>query len=526
MESWLRQHQVQQSGELLVITGRGNNSEGGVSPSCAKRRSVSFTSFDARASCGSSSSIRLDRSSSASRRWQRCSTAGKRRREQAPPPRLPRHRRSPRSTARRATCFACSPSARSMRWAFASAGPFVESEMLRLFGMLASSAGEGPDREAAIPCRDRHARCESWTDSHLFLSSHGHGTPLVSQPRARHPRLRNAREPIRRQRGRAGSRGAADARLRHGSRGGATSARAASDRSHRAQTPPARTRAPLGGDARRRLARPGADPRLRDPADARDGTRTEVRSYRVFLPHPTSVKLWRTAPTEKALPLVEPTVAGDRARAVPQYPTVNGYSGVGDVDGRGRLRELRTDRGLRSARLARRLGSRAHRRRALRPLVPRHQGARSRAAWRGRAADLQRSAGRRIRARATCTPKDRCATGTACSAAASSTARAIPRRQATRARRTRRACRSRRWTSRESPSCPSRMRTRTSCSTGCAAVEVPDGWQGGLPFRYHIGPGPVRARVQVTDDRATNGTKPIYNTFGIVRRQRATPTSW
>jgi N-acetylated-alpha-linked acidic dipeptidase len=47
--------------------------------------------------------------------------------------------------------------------------------------------------------------------------------------------------------------------------------------------------------------------------------------------------------------------------------------------------------------------------------------------------------------------------------------------------------------------------------------DVPQGWQGGLPFRYHVGPGPVRARVRVTDDRATKGTKPIYDTFGIVR---------
>src|ERR671921_2398468 len=31
VEAWLRQHQVQRSGELLVITGRGNNSESGVS---------------------------------------------------------------------------------------------------------------------------------------------------------------------------------------------------------------------------------------------------------------------------------------------------------------------------------------------------------------------------------------------------------------------------------------------------------------------------------------------------------------
>ena len=31
VENWLRQHQALKSGEVLVITGRGNNSEGGVS---------------------------------------------------------------------------------------------------------------------------------------------------------------------------------------------------------------------------------------------------------------------------------------------------------------------------------------------------------------------------------------------------------------------------------------------------------------------------------------------------------------
>jgi N-acetylated-alpha-linked acidic dipeptidase len=46
--------------------------------------------------------------------------------------------------------------------------------------------------------------------------------------------------------------------------------------------------------------------------------------------------------------------------------------------------------------------------------------------------------------------------------------------------------------------------------------DVPTGWQGGLPFHYHVGPGPVRARVSVTDDRATEGTKQIHDTFGIV----------
>ena len=46
---------------------------------------------------------------------------------------------------------------------------------------------------------------------------------------------------------------------------------------------------------------------------------------------------------------------------------------------------------------------------------------------------------------------------------------------------------------------------------------VPQSWQGGLPFRYHAGPGPVVARVLVRDDRATRAMKPVWNTIGIVR---------
>ena len=47
-------------------------------------------------------------------------------------------------------------------------------------------------------------------------------------------------------------------------------------------------------------------------------------------------------------------------------------------------------------------------------------------------------------------------------------------------------------------------------------AEIPRGWQGGLPFRYHVGPGPTRAHVRVETDTATAPMKPIWNTFGVV----------
>lgn len=46
---------------------------------------------------------------------------------------------------------------------------------------------------------------------------------------------------------------------------------------------------------------------------------------------------------------------------------------------------------------------------------------------------------------------------------------------------------------------------------------IPAAWQGGLPFRYHVGPGPVRARVAIATDTATKAYKTIWDTFGIVR---------
>lgn len=52
---------------------------------------------------------------------------------------------------------------------------------------------------------------------------------------------------------------------------------------------------------------------------------------------------------------------------------------------------------------------------------------------------------------------------------------------------------------------------------GLAGRSIPQQWQGGLPFRYHVGPGPVQARIAVTTDATTNPYKQIWNTFGTIR---------
>jgi hypothetical protein len=146
VESWLRQHQVQHSPEVLIVTGRGNNSEGGVSRVREAsirvfhelRRKGVITGFTEHTPGSfvvelASMSAMLD--------------AGKRRRENTPvpPPATPptlatldeQTRDLLRALAER------SLDALGMR----ERDVFVESEMLRLFGVLASTVREGPERE-------------------------------------------------------------------------------------------------------------------------------------------------------------------------------------------------------------------------------------------------------------------------------------------------------------------------------------------------------------------------------------------
>jgi N-acetylated-alpha-linked acidic dipeptidase len=46
---------------------------------------------------------------------------------------------------------------------------------------------------------------------------------------------------------------------------------------------------------------------------------------------------------------------------------------------------------------------------------------------------------------------------------------------------------------------------------------VPQGWQGGLGFRYHVGGAGIRVRVGVWPERGDRALKRIQNTFGIIR---------
>jgi N-acetylated-alpha-linked acidic dipeptidase len=247
----------------------------------------------------------------------------------------------------------------------------------------------------------------------------------------------------------------------------------------------------------------------------RMGLQTEVRSYSVFMPHATSVRLWRTAPGEKELSLREPAVARDSTSATWQYPTVNGYSGVGEAEGeivyvnygliedyarldsigvsvRGRIAVARYGRSFRGikAREAERHGAAA----LLIYSDPQNDGY-----VRG---DVypegpMRNADGVQRGSVFNGAGDPATPGYASTPTA-------PRRPVDRMELPR------------FPVVPISYACASELLAGVRGHDVPTGWQGGLPFHYHVGPGPVHARVRVTDDRATQGTKEIHDTFGII----------
>jgi N-acetylated-alpha-linked acidic dipeptidase len=246
------------------------------------------------------------------------------------------------------------------------------------------------------------------------------------------------------------------------------------------------------------------------------GLETEVRSYSVFMPHATSVRLWRVTPNGKELPLGEPAVTGDSASTAWQYPAVNGYSGVGEATGevvfvnygliedyarldslgvsvRGRVVVARYGRSFRGikAREAERHGAVAlllysdpqsdgYVRGDVYPEGPMRN-------WDGvqRGSIFNGAGDPATPGYASTTDAPRLATDRM----------ELPR----------------------IPVVPISYGNASELLAGLRNRNVPTGWQGGLPFRYHVGPGPVVARLQVTDDRATAGTKQIHDTFGIIR---------
>ena len=247
------------------------------------------------------------------------------------------------------------------------------------------------------------------------------------------------------------------------------------------------------------------------------GLETEVRAYDVWLPHPTGVRVWRLDPQPRELALAEGPVAADPAtRTDAEYPAVNGYSGAGDVRGdvvfvnygliedyatldslgvsvRGKIAVARYGRSFRGIK-----AREAEKRGAVGLLLysdPQDDGF-----ARG---DVYPDGPMR--------PPQGVQRGSVMNGAGDPSTPGWPSTRG--ARRVPLA----EMPVPRIPVVPIGYGTASELLHDVRGTAIPQSWQGGLPFRYHVGPGPVQARIAVSLDTATAAFKTIWNTFGIVR---------
>ena len=247
------------------------------------------------------------------------------------------------------------------------------------------------------------------------------------------------------------------------------------------------------------------------------GLETEVRSYRVWMPHPVSTHVWRVSPDPIELNLSEGRIAEDTTSVeFPQVIAFNGYGAAGDVSGeavyvnygliedyaqldsmgvsvKGKIAIARYGRSYRGikAREAEKHG-------ALGLIIysdPADDGfARGDVYPTG---PMRPSNG--IQRGSVMNPNGDPSTP---GYASTVSARRIPLSQ---------------MEVPHIPVLPISYGNAAELLRGLTGNSIPQPWQGGLPFRYHVGPGPVRARIAVTTDANTNPYKEIWDTFGVVR---------
>src|SRR5690606_35852040 len=246
------------------------------------------------------------------------------------------------------------------------------------------------------------------------------------------------------------------------------------------------------------------------------GLEAEARPYEIFLPHATQVRVWRLGADSLELSLEEPPIPDDPDTALPQYPTVNGYSGAGDVS----AEVVYVNYGLIEdyARLDS-LGVSVEGRIAVARYGRSYRGIKAREAERNGAVGLiiysdpieDGFARGEVYPEGPMRPPQAVQRGSVMNGIGDPTtpgwasvegARRLPYDSLPVPR---------------IPVVPLSYENAALLLEGLRGTDIPPQWQGGLPFRYHVGPGPVRARVSVTDDRAERPYKTIWNTLGTIR---------
>jgi N-acetylated-alpha-linked acidic dipeptidase len=247
------------------------------------------------------------------------------------------------------------------------------------------------------------------------------------------------------------------------------------------------------------------------------GLDTQRVALRVYLPHPESTVVELVAPERRRIALVEPPIPGDPSTQDTLWPPMNGYSGAGDVTApvvyvnyglaedyrlldslgipvRGRVAIARYGRSYRGikAREAERNGAAA----LIMYSDPQDDGyfrgdVYPDGPWRGAHA-TQRGSINNSRA-------DPSTPGWA----STRDARRVP------------------FDSMEIPRIPVVPMGYGHAAPILEALggrSVPQAWQGGLPFRYHVGgTDSVRLRVAVWPEQGERAYKTIENTFGTLR---------
>lgn len=246
------------------------------------------------------------------------------------------------------------------------------------------------------------------------------------------------------------------------------------------------------------------------------GIETQVRTYDVWMPHAVSVHVARVTPQPKEFVLAEPPVAGDPTSKLWQYPTVNGYSGQGDVTAEvvyvnyglvedyaqldsmrvsvtGKIAIARYGRSYRGikAREAEKHGAVG----LLLYSDPQDDGFVAGDVYPD--GPMRNSTG--VQRGSILNPDGDPSTPGYASKPG------VPRLAPDKMEIS------------HIPVVPIGYGNASELLRYVRGANVPRAWQGGLAFHYHAGPGPVRVRVAVRDDRATKPFKPIYDTFGIVR---------